>query len=191
VAGRFELAGAKNLDGVAGPDGLARFENVAAGAWTVTAVPAAQLAARREIKLAPGAAAVQVLVVAARPNKPTVTVDDARGRMVLSQQPEFGERKAELKPSAAPVLDEIADALLRGHAPKVEVQAHVEKAGRPADAKRLTDARAQAVVDALVARGVPAKTLTPAGLGYDMPIAPGVSPKAKLKNRRIEIVFGK
>jgi outer membrane protein OmpA-like peptidoglycan-associated protein len=71
------------------------------------------------------------------------------------------------------------------------VQAHVEKAGRPVDAKRLTEARAKTIVDALVARGVPAATLTAAGKGYDEPIAPGISPKAKLKNRRIEIVLGK
>jgi len=54
------------------------------------------------------------------------------------------------------------------------------------DAKGLGEARAAAVRDALIARGVPAERLRAQGLGAARPIADNQTESGRARNRRIE-----
>jgi len=191
VAGRVTLTGPKTLDGTAPASGVLRFDSIAAGTWTMLATSPVHFAARRELKLQAGGTGLQVVVLAARPAAPSVAVDEARGRLVLAKPLGFEEKKPAFAPGNDAVLDEIADAMVSGPWKKLHIVAHVEKAGRPIDAKRLTEARAKTVADALVARGVPAAWIETAGKGFDEPLMPGASPRARQANRRVELLVSR
>jgi outer membrane protein OmpA-like peptidoglycan-associated protein len=96
----------------------------------------------------------------------------------------FEFKKARLQSAADYLLDEIADLLLANAALKISIDAHtdVSEVADAADAQALTDARALAVKDALVSRGVDAARLIARGFGTTQPVGP-----QDPKNRRVEL----
>jgi OmpA-OmpF porin, OOP family len=84
------------------------------------------------------------------------------------------------------LLDTIATNLKDCAGTTVEVSGHTDHAGRDDSNQRLSEARANSVVEALVARGVPVGRLTPKGYGETKPIDPAATREAYAKNRRIE-----
>jgi outer membrane protein OmpA-like peptidoglycan-associated protein len=89
------------------------------------------------------------------------------------------------------VSDELLDAVaavLRAHdeIAHVEVQGHTDNRGTPAHNMQLSQARAQAVMSALVQRGVAAGRLTAKGYGQTAPIADNGSDAGRQQNRRVQ-----
>ena len=70
----------------------------------------------------------------------------------------------------------------------VEVRGHTDAMGDPQANQRLSERRAVAVVDYMVADGVDADGLTSSGLGETLPVQPNDTPAGRAANRRIEFV---
>ncbi|MGF1647100.1 MAG: OmpA family protein [Kineosporiaceae bacterium] len=99
----------------------------------------------------------------------------------------FEQGSAVVTPESGPVLDRVAAAVRdSGPGPVVEVQAHTDSGGRAAYNQALSDARAAAVRDALVARGVDATRLAVRGFGESTPLVPEVTDADRERNRRVE-----
>lgn len=82
------------------------------------------------------------------------------------------------------VLDEVAAALKPCAGMTVEVQGHTDLSGAPETNQILSQERAERVVAALVAKGVPADRLTAKGYGSSQPLEKIRSAAANAKNRR-------
>lgn len=84
-------------------------------------------------------------------------------------------------------LDRIA-ALLKEH-PKLtaRIEGHTDSGGPEEINQSLSEQRAQAVLKALVARGVAADRLVAQGLGESSPFADNATPAGRRQNRRVEI----
>jgi chemotaxis protein MotB len=119
-------------------------------------------------------------------------------RFVFQSEVLFPVGQAVLRPEAAGELDRIASALqeLNSQIPSdipwiVRVDGHTDV--RPIATAQfpsnwaLSAARAIAVVQALVARGIPANRLAAAGFGEYQPLDPGTTEEAYARNRRIEL----
>ncbi len=100
----------------------------------------------------------------------------------------FDTGKSTIKPDSAKTLDDAAAALQVAGTVKVEVAGHTDNVGTPDANLRLSQERAQAVMAALVTRGVKADRLTAKGYGQTTPIADNRSEDGRAKNRRVELV---
>ncbi len=69
----------------------------------------------------------------------------------------------------------------------VEIGGHTDSSGSHAFNVKLSQSRAQTVVDELIARGIPADLITAKGFGPDVPIASNDTDEGKAENRRTTI----
>jgi outer membrane protein OmpA-like peptidoglycan-associated protein len=100
----------------------------------------------------------------------------------------FDTGKATIKPDSGATLDTAAAALKASANLKIEVAGHTDNVGTPDANLKLSQERAQAVMAALVERGVAASRLTAKGYGQATPVADNRSEEGRAKNRRVELV---
>jgi outer membrane protein OmpA-like peptidoglycan-associated protein len=98
---------------------------------------------------------------------------------------EFASGSAALAPGSAPLLDRLAGAA-RACPGLIRIEGHTDLVGRDAFNLSLSQGRAAAVREALIARGVPADRLSSSGLGARRPLADNGTAAGRARNRRIE-----
>ena len=99
---------------------------------------------------------------------------------------QFDSGTAVIKAESQPLIDTMAKVLAPCEGTQVEVAGHTDLTGNDAANLRLSEERANAVIAALVAKGVPNARLTPKGYGETKPAMQGTGPAANAANRRIE-----
>lgn len=106
----------------------------------------------------------------------------------LSNDLLFAFDSTALQPGADSMLQRLAGALQGAVKKQITVEGHTDSIGDDAYNQRLSEARARAVADGLVARGVPGSAIKAVGYGKTRPIVPqtGNAEEEKL-NRRVEI----
>jgi outer membrane protein OmpA-like peptidoglycan-associated protein len=101
----------------------------------------------------------------------------------------FDTGKSELKPDSEPALVEIAKLLTKNPALKLYVVGHTDMVADLSANVKLSQARAQAVVNALVTKhGIASARLVPFGNGPYAPVASNKTEEGRAKNRRVELV---
>jgi outer membrane protein OmpA-like peptidoglycan-associated protein len=89
--------------------------------------------------------------------------------------------------STLDVLNAVKDVLI-AHAElaKVRVEGHTDNRGKPAEAKKLSEERAAAVVNWLVQHGIDAHRLSSVGWGQERPLESNDTDEGRAINRRVE-----
>jgi outer membrane protein OmpA-like peptidoglycan-associated protein len=101
----------------------------------------------------------------------------------------FDTNKAVVRPDSKPALDEIAKLLAQEPALKLKVVGHTDMTGVFDANMKLSQARAEAVVQALVSQhGIAAARLKGYGVGPLSPVATNDTDDGRAKNRRVELV---
>ena len=99
----------------------------------------------------------------------------------------FDTDSARIQERSDPILDAVAATLIGNPGLlKIEVQGHADERGSDRHNLDLTRRRAEAVVEALVRRGVARDRLRSAGYGERCPVDPSHTAAAWEKNRRVE-----
>jgi outer membrane protein OmpA-like peptidoglycan-associated protein len=128
------------------------------------------------------------IVLNKRPAQPNVVVQG--NEVKLKKQVHFGTDSAEILPDSMALLEEIADVLrTRTEINAIEVQGHTDNTGSQAHNLRLSQDRAQAVVDALGRLGVSPARLTAKGYGQEKPLLPNTSEPNRARNRRVQLII--
>ncbi len=115
---------------------------------------------------------------------------ESRGMVItLSGAVLFTSGQSALLPGAMVKLNDVGEALVKGNPEsKIVVEGHTDSQGRASDNQELSLARAQAVRDYLVSRGIAQDRITAQGLGSTRPVATNKTPEGRADNRRVEIV---
>jgi outer membrane protein OmpA-like peptidoglycan-associated protein len=123
---------------------------------------------------------------------PHVEVTDKE--VVVHGQVKFLFGKSKITQTVDPVSDSLLQEVKRvidGH-PEItliEVQGHTDNVGDPEYNMILSRARANAVRDWLVSRGIPADRLVAKGYGMSKPQAPSDTAEGRQENRRVQFVI--
>ncbi|HKY38619.1 MAG TPA: OmpA family protein [Polyangiaceae bacterium] len=145
-----------------------------------TAATEVQVESRKEVQAR--------IVLNKRPAKPNVVV---QGREVkLKKEVHFQHDSTEILPDSMGLLEELAE--LFKSKPDIrlaEVQGHTDNTGSAVYNQRLSQGRAQAVVDALVRLGVTPDRLVAKGYGADKPLVPNSTDANRAKNRRVQVMI--
>jgi OOP family OmpA-OmpF porin len=107
--------------------------------------------------------------------------------VVLSGDANFEFNKSTLLPNAYAVLDSLVSTMMKHPNYKWEIGGYTDKIGSVNYNIKLSDRRAQAVVDYLVSKGVKNNNLKAVGYGKANPIATNETPEGRAMNRRVEI----
>lgn len=99
---------------------------------------------------------------------------------------QFQSGTATLSAESTGLIDELSKAIGACAGTRVEVAGHTDLTGGDAPNQRLSEERANSVVAAMTAKGVPAERLVPKGYGETKPLEATMTSAANAMNRRIE-----
>jgi outer membrane protein OmpA-like peptidoglycan-associated protein len=115
------------------------------------------------------------------------TRSDERGFVVTLPGIFFATGKSALTSGARNTLSKIAQQLTGDY--RISIEGHTDSVGSDAMNQSLSEARANAVRDFLVARGVAAARITTSGRGESTPVAPNETAAGRQQNRRVELII--
>jgi outer membrane protein OmpA-like peptidoglycan-associated protein len=98
----------------------------------------------------------------------------------------FARASADLDERSSSLLDGLAEIVKSCPGVRVEISGHTDGEGAAERNQRLSERRAQAVLNRLKELGVDASQLSAVGYGAARPIAPNDTPQNRARNRRIE-----
>lgn len=122
-----------------------------------------------------------------KPGEPITLEGCGAGDAIVLRGVNFNYDQAGLTVNAKVLLDGVADALIAVPNIKVEIGGHSDAKGTDDYNLKLSEKRGQAVVDYLIARGVPAERLTNKGYGESQPIDSNETEEGRELNRRVEL----
>jgi OmpA-OmpF porin, OOP family len=100
----------------------------------------------------------------------------------------FDTGKSIVKPESNPALDQITQLMKQNGSLSLYVVGHTDNVGALESNLKLSSDRADAIVKALVAKGVAVSRLRGVGVGPYCPVASNRSDDGKARNRRVELV---
>lgn len=108
------------------------------------------------------------------------------GASVILNNVKFDTGKSELRSESIPELNRLIQIMMIYPSIKVKISGHTDNVGTENYNKELSDARANAVVDYMVSKGIKKERLVPMGYGATMPLESNDTEEGKQKNRRVE-----
>jgi outer membrane protein OmpA-like peptidoglycan-associated protein len=119
------------------------------------------------------------------PSPAVAACDAAFAGLLAHARIEFASGDSAIDARSARLLDRLAEAA--GGCPgKVRIEGHTDSVGDATDNQRLSEARAAAVREALLRRGLPAERLQAVGHGDTQPLADNAGAAGRAANRRID-----
>ncbi|HHX14546.1 MAG TPA: OmpA family protein, partial [Fibrobacter sp.] len=115
--------------------------------------------------------------------------EDARGIILSMSDILFDVNKASLKTDLKTSLAKVSGILSVYQDLNVSVEGHTDNTGSEDHNLKLSEQRAQNVLDFLVVQGIDAARLTSKGFGMSAPIADNESKEGRQKNRRVDLVI--
>lgn len=113
---------------------------------------------------------------------------DARGEVFILAGDAFTSGKASLTPAATSAVKTLSVYLQAIEGGRARVEGHTDSQGSAAANRSLSQQRAAAVRDALVAAGLPDVRVQATGHGADQPVGDNRTEAGRAANRRVEVI---
>lgn len=111
---------------------------------------------------------------------------DSQGFIALDIH--FDTAMSVIKPESQPIIEQIVTLMRNAPKLRLSVEGHTDNTGTPAANQALSDARARAVVEAVVQQGIDRARLSSTGFGQTRPVADNRTEDGRARNRRVELV---
>ena len=98
----------------------------------------------------------------------------------------FDSGSDRVNPRSFPELDRLSQILVEHPELKLEISAHTDSIGSDNFNQKLSQRRAQSIVNYVISKGVSKDNLIPAGYGESRPVAPNSTEEGRALNRRVE-----
>ncbi len=115
-----------------------------------------------------------------------IPITNAQEKVIVLQNIFFETGSAELLPTSDPELNKLLWTLRKNTSMNIEIRGHTDNEGDDKSNQVLSEARAKAVYQYLVGRGIETARLTYTGMGETQPIADNNTPEGRRQNRRTE-----
>lgn len=112
---------------------------------------------------------------------------DLSDQDIVLEELQFEADSFKIESRAYPILDELADFLYENPGINIEIRGHTNRTPQAFYADRLSQRRAESVLDYLVAQGISADRLTATGYGKQLPLYEEDNSQSRQKNQRVEI----
>jgi outer membrane protein OmpA-like peptidoglycan-associated protein/outer membrane protein assembly factor BamB len=109
-----------------------------------------------------------------------------RGRGIIVENIHFEVNQAHLRKESLNILDSIIAQMKKNRGIKLEVRGHTDSTGGKAYNQKLSERRADAVVEYMIKQGISPERLKPVGMGQNKPVADNKTATGRKKNRRTE-----
>ena len=119
---------------------------------------------------------------------PSATADNGlpKSKPIILKNVFFETAKADLRPESITELNKLKQLLEKNPSLQIQLNGHTDNVGSEEDNLQLSDDRAKAVHDYLVAEGIDKERLKFKGYGETMPIDTNDTPEGRQNNRRTE-----
>ena len=108
-------------------------------------------------------------------------------QLVLSSETSFEFNSAKLKSTAYPELDKILVQMKKYPTSRWKIEGYTDNVGSEAGNIKMSQMRAESVLNYFVSRGIPKGRFEVVGMGSKNPVADNSTPEGRAKNRRVEI----
>jgi outer membrane protein OmpA-like peptidoglycan-associated protein len=108
------------------------------------------------------------------------------GAKVILRNIFFETGKATLKPESYPELENVQQFLENNPSVRLEISGHTDNVGSIKTNTKISQDRAQAVVNYLLGKGIERGRLEAKGYGFTISLAPNNTPEGRALNRRVE-----
>jgi len=120
------------------------------------------------------------------PNTPKGAKVNDRGCWILKGL-SFDTAKWDIKPSQYPILNDVVRILERNPSMRIEIQGHTDNRGAADYNRKLSEKRAQSVMEYFLKKGISSARLTATGYGFSRPAATNTTAEGRAMNRRVEL----
>lgn len=113
----------------------------------------------------------------------------AEGMQMTLDDIAFAPGQAALRPEAKSSLGRLVAFVNKDPSKAIRIEGHTDSRGNTAANQLLSQRRADALRDALIAAGVTANRITSIGLGEGQPVAANETEEGRARNRRVDVIL--
>ncbi|MBN2038731.1 MAG: OmpA family protein [Spirochaetes bacterium] len=131
-------------------------------------------------------------IVNNKDNKKNITLDKIeKGKLYTVNNIQFEINRAYLKKESIDILDKLIRIMKQNPDLKVEVRGHTDSTGEADYNLKLSERRADSVIEYMIKNGISPERVNAVGFGETKPIASNDAEEGRAKNRRTEFYFPK
>lgn len=132
----------------------------------------------------PNVRVIDAMTVVAKSATQSAIDDFLKGKII-----EFASGSAVITPQGSRILDQLTPYLQKAGEKTIEISGHTDSSGAADLNMKLSNERAAAVKQYLIAKGLPGSRFVTVGYGSSRPVAGNTTPEEKQQNRRIEFAI--
>ena len=184
VAAKVTLTGPETKDVTVGGDGAFTTE-LKPGTYNYEVVAPDHFKAQGSVALEAGQKQLLEIKLTHKPKRLLVVVTKRKIR--IRKKVHFATGKSEIRPDSTQLLDQVAGVIIEHpEIKKIRIEGHTDNRGSSSYNRKVSQKRAESVVEYLVNKGVNPQRLEAKGYGESRPIRPNFSSRNRRKNRRVE-----